>query len=72
MFETISVNLARLSKDELATLKSRSQQALAGLIGLLAAEDGVFLGDVSYSTGSASRVRRRFTAVEQMFREVIA
>lgn len=71
MFEAISVNLARLSKDELAILKSRRKQALAGIIGLLEAEDGVFLGDVSYSTGSASRVRRRFTAVEQLFREVI-
>jgi Protein of unknown function DUF262 len=72
IFETISVNLAQLSRDELATLKSRRQQAHAGLIGLLEAEDGVFLGDVSYSTGSASRVRRRFTAVDEMFREVIA
>jgi hypothetical protein len=72
IFETISVNLARLSRDELATLKNRRQQALDGLIGLLEAEDGVFLGDVSYSTGSASRVRRRFRAVEEMFHEVIA
>jgi hypothetical protein len=72
MFEAISVNLARLSQDELATLESRREQAFAGLVGLLEAEDGVFLGDVSYATGSASRVRRRFTAVEEMFRKVIA
>jgi Protein of unknown function DUF262 len=71
LFETISVNLARLSPSILEILKDRREVALESLMDLLEEEDGEFSGAISYATGNASRVRKRFAAIEEMFREVI-
>jgi hypothetical protein len=68
LFEAESVGLAKLSGHELARLRERQEKVLARLAELM--EDGPFLQAISVGTGDAEKVRLRFSAVENMLREV--
>jgi hypothetical protein len=68
LFEAESVGLAKLSGQELAALRRRQDKVLARLAALM--EDGRFLQAISVGTGDAEKVRLRFSAIENMLREV--
>jgi len=68
LFEAESVGLAKLSGHDLARLRERREKVLARLAELM--EDGRFLQAISVGTGDAEKVRLRFSAVENMLREV--
>ncbi len=69
LFEAISVNLAKLTAAELATLVERKEMVQAGLMELM--DEGRFHQAISVGTGDVDKVRRRFAAVEALFRKVI-
>jgi Protein of unknown function DUF262 len=68
LFEAESVGLAKLSDHELATLRIRKDKVVARLAELM--EDGRFLQAISVGTGDAEKVRLRFSAIENMLKEV--
>jgi len=69
-FEAISVNLAQLSSDNLATLVQFRERVRAGFIGLCL--DRSFEAAISQGTGDIGKVSRRFSAIQQMFATVIS
>lgn len=68
LFESVSVNLARRTRDELETLIERSDQVMDGLSALL--EDLDFERAVSVGTGDVAKVRLRFSTIDEMLKEV--
>ncbi|WP_449060678.1 DUF262 domain-containing protein [Planomonospora algeriensis] len=68
LFEAVSVNLAKMTPDEIATLAGNREKVQAGLMALM--EDGEFQQAISVATGDAEKVRRRFGAVEKLLREM--
>jgi Protein of unknown function DUF262 len=70
LFEAVSVNLAKLDKSEIAILKERRNEAMESIKSLMT--DDQFQSCISYATGNPSRVRRRFSGIEDMLKEVIA
>ncbi|RKS78824.1 uncharacterized protein DUF262 [Actinomadura pelletieri DSM 43383] len=68
LFETIAVALAKLSSEELAVLRERSVMVQERLMMLM--EDERFLQAITSATGNEAKVRFRFRAVEELFREV--
>ncbi len=70
LFEAVSVNLAKLEKSEIVILKERRGEAMDSIKSLMT--DDQFQSCISYATGNPSRVRRRFSGIEGMLKEVIA
>jgi hypothetical protein len=68
LFEAESVALAKLSSHELARLRGRREEVLARLAELM--EDGRFLQAISVATGDSEKVHLRFSALEDMLRQV--
>ncbi|GAA1900399.1 DUF262 domain-containing protein [Streptomyces sodiiphilus] len=69
LFETVAVNLARLSDHERAKLVASRQRVLAGFFDLM--KDWDFDRSISISTGDPKKVRTRFSAMAQLFRGVV-
>lgn len=72
IFESWSVNLARLSQEQADTLIARKAQVLDDFAKLMGNNKNTFEEDVSQGTGSPPRVRRRFSAVKTLIEEVLA
>jgi Protein of unknown function DUF262 len=70
LFEAVSVNLAKLDQSEIATLTERRDKAMDAIMNLMT--DDQFQSCISYATGNPSRIRRRFSGIEGMLKEVIA
>lgn len=69
LFDTWSVNLARLTKEEIETLISRKDVVKDRFIELMSNND--FLSSITTGTGKINAVRTRFTKIEKMLRECI-
>ena len=70
LFETWGVHLARCSSHQLAELVRRKQRVVSRSIRMMK-DDPEFDDAVSTSTGSPSRVQKRFIAVGQLVKEFI-
>lgn len=68
LFEAISVNLVKMSRTALDELIESREEVADLLMGLMGDID--FLEAISSATGDEEKVRRRFTAIEELFREV--
>ncbi|PRZ03861.1 uncharacterized protein DUF262 [Isoptericola sp. CG 20/1183] len=68
LFETISVNLARLSQKNLDLLTSNREEVDMRFRELLQDED--FYNAISVGTGSVEKVRERFKAIDNLFNEM--
>lgn len=64
VFEALSVNLARLSDAQLATLVERGEQVCSEFINLCL--DRSFESAISQGTGDIRKVQRRFNAIKDM------
>lgn len=69
LFETWSVNLDRLSDDQVVALKRRCESLLERKADLL--QDGPFLNAISQGTGDISKVTLRFGKVENLLAGVL-
>jgi hypothetical protein len=69
LFEAVSVNLAKLTPEKIAILEARQRTVQKRLMTLM--EDSKFQQAISVGTGDVEKVRRRFRAMETLFREVI-
>jgi Protein of unknown function DUF262 len=70
LFETISVNLAKVTPNELDKLVVRRGAVQELFMDLM--DDGSFQQAISVATGDMVKVRTRFAAIEEMLRKVIA
>ena len=70
LFESWSVNLHRLSDDELARLIQRKEDMRAAFIRLMN-EDRTFDNSVSQGTGDVAKVQYRFARLGQLIQEVL-
>ena len=68
LFEAEAVNLAKLTRAEILTLRNRQGEVLKRLTDLM--DDGQFQQAISVATGDAVKVRRRFDLVGQMLKKV--
>lgn len=66
LFETVSVNLAARSPEQVKILRKNAEQVSLGLAELL--EDDGFERAVSVGTGDSSKVRLRFAELDALFR----
>lgn len=69
LFEVVAVNLAKMTSEEIDVLVERRAMVQTRFAALM--EDDKFQQAISVATGDAKRVRRRFGAVEELFREVV-
>ncbi len=67
LFESISVNLAKMTPRELTRLQERRDKVQERLMDLM--DDGKFLQAISGGTGDVDKVHTRFAAIEEIFRE---
>ena len=70
LFEAISVNLAKMTRTELAALQKKQDKVQEEFINLM--DDGRFLQAISGGTGDVEKVRLRFAAIDKLFHEVAA
>jgi hypothetical protein len=70
LFEAVAVNLARLSPRELKILEERRYAVMGGMADLM--KDEQFLSSISYATGNARRVQRRFSGLRDMLQGMLA
>jgi Protein of unknown function DUF262 len=68
LFEAVSVNLAKMTPEEIDALRKGRSMVQARFATLM--EDGKFHQAISVGTGDTEKVRRRFGAVGELFREV--
>lgn len=68
LFETMAVNLAARTPEQVATLVSRRDEVTEKLADLL--EDKEFNDSISIGTGDKTKVNKRFNAVDALFSEV--
>lgn len=66
LFEAIAVNLATLSGQEIAVLVKRYRRVEKQFLSLMSDVD--FMSAISQGTGDPAKVRRRFTAIDELFR----
>jgi len=69
VFEALSVNLARLSHEELATLEKRGAAVRDGFMALC--HDRSFETAISQGTGDIRKVNRRFSAIAELIGQVL-
>lgn len=74
LFESWSVNLSKLDREQLQTLIDRRDQLKEGFIRLMNDRevDPKFDASISVGTGDTRKVKRRFGAIEQLIQEVLA
>ena len=74
LFESWSVNLSKLSNDQLQTLLKRKEQLKEGFIKLMNdfTTEPKFDSAISQGTGDTRKVKRRFSAIEELIQEVLA
>ena len=70
LFEAESVGLAKMTPAEVLTLRKRQDEVRDRLMDLM--EDPQFQQAISVATGDVVKVRRRFSTIEEMLREVAA
>ena len=70
LFEAWSVGLARRSNEDLDILKKDRERVIKEFIRLMN-EDSEFDHAISYTTGSPSRVRKRFRAINELIEKCI-
>jgi len=70
LFEAWSVNLGRLSNDQIQVLTQRREALMERFIALMNQQD--FNEAVSQGTGDVSKVAKRFGEIERIIREVLA
>lgn len=70
LFEAWSVQLARCSPEEIDRLVAGREEARNRFMALLN-EDPEFDNAISLSTGSSTRIRKRFTAIRDLVREFV-
>jgi Protein of unknown function DUF262 len=68
LFEAVSVNLAKMTPEELGIMRERRMDVQDGFIDLM--EGSRFLQSISGGTGDVEKVRRRFADIEKLFHEV--
>jgi hypothetical protein len=71
LFEAWSVNLSKLEEQEIDTLRERKQYLIDNFIAILES-DAKFMGSISQSTDSVSKVKYRFSTIEKLLKEVLA
>ncbi len=65
LFESWSVALSNLSEKDAAAVLSNKEE-VSSQFNKLVRDDAAFITSISYSTGSTSRVLKRFSAIEQL------
>lgn len=70
LFESWSVSLSKLTSEQIKTLIDRKDQLIDSFIDLMNTSD--FESSISQGTGDARKVKRRFSAIEQLIQEVLA
>lgn len=73
LFESWSVNLSKLDSDHIKTLIERKEQLKEGFIKLMNDREvePKFELAISQGTGNTRKVKRRFSAIEQLIKEVL-
>jgi Protein of unknown function DUF262 len=71
LFESWSVNLSKLSDDQVQLLQARKELLKDEFIALMNS-DTAFVGAISQGTGDISKVKLRFSAIEQLIKKVLA
>jgi Protein of unknown function DUF262 len=74
LFESWSVNLSKLTSEQIQTLIERKEQLKEGFIKLMNDREVEprFDSAISQGTGDTRKVKRRFSAIEQLIQEVLA
>ncbi len=74
LFESWSVNLSKLSDEQIQTLINRRDQLKEGFMRLMNDREVEprFESSISQGTGDTRKVKRRFSAIEQLIQEVLA
>ncbi len=70
LFDTWSVNLAKLSENELKRLISKKEELKDKFIHLMN-ENGDFMKSIAYSTGDKKAVETRFSEINKLLRELL-
>ena len=70
LFETESIALAKLSDEELNVLQMRGELVEERFFELM--DNATFVDSISYATGDVTKLRFRFSAIEQMLKGVLA
>ena len=70
LFESWSVSLSKLTNEQIQTLIERKDKLIDSFIDLMNNSD--FESSISQGTGDARKVKRRFSAIEQLIQEVLA
>ena len=70
LFEAWSVQLARCSPEQIRELVTKSEKVIDRFLTLMN-QDGDFDKAISYSTGTPQRVKKRFSTIEQLVKEVV-
>ena len=73
LFESWSVNLSKLSYEQTAVLVERKEELLSKFMMLMNGqeEEPSFDASISQGTGDLSKVKRRFSAIEKLIKEVL-
>jgi hypothetical protein len=71
LFEAWAVNLSKLEEQKISTLRERKQCLIDNFIALLESDDK-FMGSISQSTDSVSKVKYRFSTIEKLIEDVLA
>ncbi len=74
LFESWSVNFSKLNNEEVELLIKRKEELKAGFIKLMNDREiePKFDSAISQGTGDTKKVKRRFSAIEQLIQEVLA
>ena len=70
LFESWSVSLSKLTGEQIKILIGRKDKLIDAFIDLMNTSD--FESSISQGTGDARKVKRRFSAIEQLIQEVLA
>jgi Protein of unknown function DUF262 len=73
LFESWSVNLSKLTHEQINLLEERKEKLKTGFILLMNEKDKEpsFEASISYGTGNLSKVKRRFSAIEELIKEIL-
>ena len=70
LFETWSVNLAKLNNYEIEKVKKNKKKLNNNFIELIETDEA-FISSISQGTGKVNQVRYRFSAIEKLIKEVV-
>jgi hypothetical protein len=65
--------LSKLNHEQIVLLEERKDKLISGFISLMneRKEEPSFEAAISYGTGNLNKVKRRFSAVEKLIKEVL-